>query len=74
MKMKIIVRDPINLTQLVRLKETIEGESFKFEFQRKPSIEELAIFASEEEAKYAVEHLTQNAESAIMVSYVQLED
>ncbi len=72
--MKIIVRDPINLTQLVRLKETIEGESFKFEFQRKPSIEELAIFASEEEAKYVVEHLTQNAESAIMVSYIQLED
>mgnify|MGYP007092419457 CR=1 FL=1 len=74
MKMKIIVRDPINLTQLVRLKEPLEGESYKFEFQRKPYIEDLAIFASEEEAKYAVGNLTKNAESVIMVSYVQLDD
>ena len=71
--MKIIVRDPINLTQLVHLNEEYDGCKFKYEFQRQPDVDDLAIFKSKEEAEYAVNHLTKDADTLIMISYIEYE-
>lgn len=71
--MKILVRDPINLTQLVLLNDVPEGCKFKYEFQRQPNIDDLAIFKSKEEAEYAVNHLAKDSDSLIMISYIEYE-
>lgn len=71
--MKIIVRNPINLTQLAYLNDVPDGYKFKYEFQRQPNVDDLAIFKSKEEAEYAVNHLTKDSDSLIMLSYIEYE-
>lgn len=71
--MKIIVRNPINLTQLAHLNDVPDGCKFKYEFQRQPNVDDLAIFKSKEEAEYAVNHLTKDSDSLIMLSYIEYE-